>query len=321
MAADLPEPGAPAATAAPAEPAELPELPARPEVRVVVITWFPGEHLPQMLDSVRRSSRHAVPVTVVDNGSLDGTVGWVRERESALLTLVETGRNLGYGGGANAGVARAQEEWVVVANSDLTFGGGALDELLEVATRWPRAGVLGPRILTTEGLLYPSARELPSLGRGVGHALFGWVWPRNPWTASYRRERGDPREERAGWLSGACLLLRREAFEAVGGFDEAYWMYFEDTDLCERLGHAGWDVVYAPSATVRHHGGASTSRDLVASSQAHHDSAYRYLSRRYAGWSWLPVRLALRVGLRARFELSRRVTRIVHGARPTRGDG
>lgn len=287
-------------------------------LRVVVVTWFPGQHLPEMVASVRTASSDPVPVTVVDNGSTDGTVEWVREHEGPLLRLVETGGNLGYGGGANVGVAAAGEEWVVVANSDLTLDPGALDELLAAAVRWPGAGVLGPRILTPQGRLYPSARELPSLGRGIGHALLGWVWPRNPWTASYRRERGEPREERAGWLSGACLVLRRDAFEAVGGFDTSYFMYFEDTDLCERLGQAGYDVVYVPSAVVRHHGGASTSRDLVGMSRAHHDSAYLYLSRHYPGPAWLPVRVALKVGLWARYQLSRRVTRVLHGAEPTR---
>ncbi|WP_295692241.1 glycosyltransferase family 2 protein [Lapillicoccus sp.] len=288
----------------------------RPVLRVVVVTWFAGDFLPHFVESLGPASTAAVAVTVVDNGSTDGTVEWARAQPD--LTLVETGRNLGYGGGANVGVRASDEPWVLIANSDLTIDPGALDELFRVAGRWPRAGVLGPRILTPDGRLYPSARELPSLGRGIGHALFGWLWPTNPWTASYRRERGDPREETTGWLSGACLLVRREAFEAVGGFDESYFMYFEDTDLCERIGRAGWDNVYAPSAVVRHHGGASTSLDLVGSSKAHHDSAYRYLSRRYAGPRWAPVRLALRVGLWARFQLSRRVTRVVHGAEPTR---
>ena len=206
-------------------------------------------------------------------------------------TLVETGSNRGYGGAANVGVAAADRG--VGARRQPghhASSAGAIDELLDVAGRWPRAGALGPRIHTDDGLLYPSARELPSIGRGVGHAVFGWVWPSNPWTAAYRRERGTPREGTAGWLSGACLMLRREAFASVGGFDERFFMYFEDTDLCERLAKAGWDVVYAPSATVVHHGGHATSRDLARMSKAHHDSAYRYLAGRYAGPKWAPVR-------------------------------
>ena len=286
------------------------------QVRVVVVTYFAGDFLPEMVASLPAASTRPLAVTVVDNGSTDGTVEYAAAHPD--LTLVQPGRNLGYGGGANAGVAGVSEPWVLVANSDIIVQAGAVDRLLDAAARWPRAGVLGPRILTTDGRLYPSARELPSLGRGIGHALFGWVWPTNPWTAAYRRERGAPVEGTTGWLSGACMMVRREAFESVGGFDESYFMYFEDTDLCERLAKAGWDVVYAPDAVVEHHGGASTSRHLEKMSKAHHDSAYRYLSRRYAGPAWLPVRLALRAGLWARFQLSRRLTRVIHGAQPTR---
>jgi N-acetylglucosaminyl-diphospho-decaprenol L-rhamnosyltransferase len=255
-------------------------------------------------------------VTVVDNGSTDGSVEKVRAHPG--IDLVESGSNRGYGGAANLGVARATEDWVLVVNPDVQFEKGSIDELLAVADRWPRAGALGPRIHTDDGMLYPSARDLPSLGRGIGHAAFGWVWPANPWTASYRRERGAPTEGVVGWLSGSCLMLRREAFLSVGGFDEGYFMYFEDTDLCDRLARAGWDVVYAPSATVVHAGGHATSRNLDAMSKAHHESAYRYLSRRYGGPVWAPVRGALRAGLWGRYQLSRRVRRVVHGAQPTR---
>jgi N-acetylglucosaminyl-diphospho-decaprenol L-rhamnosyltransferase len=285
-------------------------------VRLIVVTYSPGDFLHEFLASVPGASTPAVPVTVVDNGSTDGTVEWVRTRPE--LTLVETGSNRGYGGAANVGVATAAEEWVLVANPDITFEPGAIDDLLKVAARWPRAGALGPRIHTDDGLLYPSARELPSIGRGVGHAVFGWVWPANPWTAAYRRERGTPREGTVGWLSGACLLLRREAFEAVGGFDERYFMYFEDTDLCARMAAAGFDIVYAPSATVVHHGGHATVRDSARMSKAHHDSAYQYLAGRYAGPKWAPVRGLLKAGLWGRYQLSLRVGRVQHGARPTR---
>ena len=95
-------------------------------------------------------------------------------------------------------------------------------------------------------------------------------------------------------------------------------MYFEDTDLCDRLAKAGWDVVYAPSATVVHTGGHATSRHVDQMSKTHHASAYRYLSRRYSGPRWAPVRGLLRAGLWGRYQLSRRLHRVMRGARPTR---
>ncbi len=193
-----------------------------------------------------------------------------------------------------------------------------VDALLAAATRWPAAGAFGPAIVTPDGQLYPSARALPSLGRGIGHALAGWWWPTNPWTAAYRQERESPAEGECGWLSGSALLVRREAFEAVGGFDPRYFMYFEDVDLCDRLARAGWSSVYVPSAVVEHSGGHATRRVPERMQRAHHASAYRYLADRYRGLRWLPVRMVLRTGLLARYLLSRVSVRTAEGAAPTR---
>jgi N-acetylglucosaminyl-diphospho-decaprenol L-rhamnosyltransferase len=112
--------------------------------------------------------------------------------------------------------------------------------------------------------------------------------------------------------------MRRDAFDAVGGFDPAYFMYFEDLDLGERFGKAGWQNVYVPSAEVVHEGGHATTRVPGPMAREHHRSAWRYLSRRYRGWRWAPVRWVLRAGLWARSLLARRVSRVAAGAEPQR---
>ena len=296
---------------------QVPTASAPPDVRVVVVTYSPGESLPAFLDSLTTATTARIEVVLADNGSTDG----VPELEAAQregVSLLVTGGNLGYGRAANAGAAGAAAEWLVVANPDVVWSPGALDALLAAVARWPAAGAFGPAIRTPTGELYPSARALPSLGRGIGHALCGWWWPANPWTAAYRRERGAPVEGPTGWLSGSCLLIRRRAFEAVGGFDPAYFMYFEDLDLCGRLAAAGWANVHIPSAVVTHLGGHATSRDNTRMLAAHHRSAYRYLSRQYAGCRHAPLRAVLAVGLVVRYLLARRVRRVADGAAPTR---
>ena len=282
---------------------------------VVVVTYSPGPTLDGFLDTLEKATTRPYGVVLADNGSTDGAPE--RAAGRAGVELLATGGNLGYGRAANLGVRSAPGDWVVIANPDVSWEPGALDTLLEAVERWPAAGVLGPEILSPDGTLYPSARQLPSLGRGIGHALCGWWWPSNPWTAAYRRERGAPTERLAGWLSGSCMLVRREAFEAVGGFDPAYFMYFEDLDLCERIGRAGWQNVYVPTAVITHEGGAATRANPLAMADAHHASAWRYLSRRYAGPRYAPLRLVLRVGLAARAALARRVPAVAAGAKPT----
>jgi N-acetylglucosaminyl-diphospho-decaprenol L-rhamnosyltransferase len=286
-------------------------------VRVVVVTYSPGESLAAFLDSLADATSRDVRVVLADNGSTDGAPEAAASARPGV-ELLPTGGNIGYGGGANVGARAGHEPWLVVANPDITWHEGALDALLDAAERWPRGGAFGPAILTPQGDLYPSARAFPTLGRGAGHALLGWWWPRNPWTRSYRQESGGPVEGRAGWLSGSCMLLRRSAFDEVGGFDPGYFMYFEDLDLCRRLADAGWESVYVPTAVVEHTGAHSTSRSRNAMLRAHHRSAYRYLAGQYAGPRWLPVRLALRAGLAARYRLSLLVRGLGEGARPTR---
>ena len=114
------------------------------------------------------------------------------------------------------------------------------------------------------------------------------------------------------------MLLRRKAFAEVGGFDDGYFMYFEDLDLCRRLAEAGWSSVYVPSAVITHVGGAATRHAKPAMLRAHHRSAYRYLARQYAGPRWLPVRALLACGLAARYLLARVLAPVREGARPTR---
>ncbi|MDT4997019.1 MAG: N-acetylglucosaminyl-diphospho-decaprenol L-rhamnosyltransferase [Pseudonocardiales bacterium] len=284
---------------------------------VVVVTYAPGPSLATFLDSLQYATSRPLDVVLADNTEGDASDPAVREAtHRAGVRVLPSGRNVGYGRAANAGVAATDTEFVVIANPDVAWESGSLDELLAATARWPRGASFGPLIHTPERMVYPSARELPSLGRGIGHALCGWWWPGNPWTAAYRRERGNPVERPAGWLSGSCLLVRRAAFDLVGGFDPGYFMYFEDTDLGERLGRAGWQNVYVPSAVVVHTGGHATERDKRRMLAEHHRSAWRYLSRRYAGWRWAPVRWVLRVGLAARAFLAMRSPRVAAGAAP-----
>ena len=285
-------------------------------VDVVVVTYSPGATLPRFLDSLAGATVRATRVVMADNGSTDG----VPEAEAAggRAVLLRTGGNLGYGTAANRGTAAGSAPWVVVANPDIDWAPGALDELLAAGSRHPRGGAFGPLVQDPDGLLYPSARALPSLGRGIGHALLGWAWAGNPWTRAYRQEAEVVLERETGWLSGACLLLRREAFEAVGGFDEGYFMFFEDLDLGERLAAAGWSSVYVPDARIIHVGGHTWRADPTPMLRAHHESARRYVARRWSGPTWLPLRAAVRIGLAVRFRLAGVLARAGQGARPTR---
>lgn len=274
-----------------------------PSVLLITVTFNSSSVLDEFLTSVEVGTSHEHRVVVVDNASPD--VASVRKIVAAhpLARLLELTENHGYGRGMNAGVAfaRAESDYILIANPDVNFLPGSIDSLVAAAELTPAGGAFGPAILNADGSLYPSARELPSLRNGIGHALFGRAWPENPWTRGYRVPVSPSDGQRhAGWLSGACMLIRARAFEQLGGFDTSYFMYFEDVDLGARLAAQGWSNIYLPDAQVMHSGAHSTSQSPTSMGQAHHDSAYRYLSRRYSAPYLAPLRGALRLGLALR---------------------
>jgi N-acetylglucosaminyl-diphospho-decaprenol L-rhamnosyltransferase len=277
---------------------------------VVTVTYSPGPHLERFLASLSLATDRPVSVLMADNGSTDGAPQAAVERYPNVR-LFDTGGNLGYGTAVNRAIARLSDadEWLVVANPDVQWGPGSIDALLEAAARWPRAATLGPLIRDPDGGVYPSARHLPSLVRGGMHAVLGPLWRNNPWSTAYRQERLEPTERPVGWLSGSCLLVRRAAFEQVGGFDERYFMYFEDVDLGDRLQKAGWQNIYVPSAEVLHHKGHVTGSDPASSLAAHHRSTYIFLADRHPGWWRAPLRWLMRAGLAARERLMVRSSR------------
>jgi N-acetylglucosaminyl-diphospho-decaprenol L-rhamnosyltransferase len=277
---------------------------------VVTVTYSPGEHLRAFMDSLAQATGDKPRVILADNGSVDGVPEAVAD-EYEQATLVRTGGNLGYGAGANRGVAEIgpEVEFVLIANPDLRFGPGALDELIAAAQRWPRAGAFGPLVREPDGSVYPSARAVPDLLTGTGHALFGQIWKSNPWTRKYHQDRQVPSERTVGWLSGCCLLVRRAAFDSIDGFDSRYFMYMEDVDFGDRLGTAGWHNVYVPTAEVTHDKGHAAGKRPEAMTRAHHDGVYRFIADRHARWWHSPLRLGLRAGLGVRLRVALRAAR------------
>lgn len=271
-----------------------------PQVAVVIVNYRSGAALLQCVEDWQADG--ASEVVIVDNGSGDGSVDRVRVRYPDL-TVIVPGRNLGYGSAANRGVASTTASLVLVSNPDLEVRPGTLAALVRALADHPAWALVGPLIRTTAGDRYPSARRFPNLIDAGGHALLGIFAPDNRFTRSYQRNEldgtiVDPVE--VDWVSGACFLVRRSAFEQVGGFDEAYFMYAEDVDLCWRLGRAGWRAAYVPAAEVVHRQGVSTDHHPYRMIIEHHRSLLRFAARSTEGWRrvLLPL-VAIGIGTRA----------------------
>jgi N-acetylglucosaminyl-diphospho-decaprenol L-rhamnosyltransferase len=222
------------------------------DVSVVVVTWNALPWLEQCLESVR--GRETV---VVDNGSTDGTVDFVRERFPDVRVIEQ--ENKGMGGGNNAGMRAAGGRYFFLLNSDAWVIADGLNKLIEFADAHPEAAVVGPKLLNTDGTLQRSARGEPTLWRLATEYLF--IRKLAPWSKRlnplYRGDFDHDRVEEVDWLFGPALLVRREAADAVGLFDEDFFMFSEEVDWMTRFRRAGWTVVFFPGAEVMHVGGAS----------------------------------------------------------------
>ena len=279
-----------------------------PTIGVVTVAYRSNDVLPSFLASLPTASTRVMAAVVVDNLPSDGSAARDLATAAGAMYIPMPG-NPGYGAAINAGVAALPDsvEWVLVTNPDVTMAPDAIDTLVAVGMSSGDVGSVGPAVLNSDGTVYPSARAVPSLRTGIGHALFVNLWQTNPWTRRYREETPvDGGRRDTGWLSGACVLVRRTAFAAIGGFDDEYFMYFEDVDLGYRLGKEGWRNVYEPAATVTHSGAHSTTKESALMVRAHHASARRFLSKKYAAWWLWPVRVTLSAGLAVRSGLVRR---------------
>jgi N-acetylglucosaminyl-diphospho-decaprenol L-rhamnosyltransferase len=246
----------------------------------------------------------ASSVVVVENGAPGSTAAALDdllEQRPPRVRIVRPGSNVGFGAGVNRGLAALAgavppAEWVLVSNSDLVVHCGALSALSSELESRPAWAIVGPRLFTETGEVYPSVRNFPSFTDAAGHALLALFKPDNPFTRRYKPEppEGD-RVTEAGWVSGSCFLARRAALEELGGFDEAYFMYAEDMDLCWRAHHAGWGVGFAGTAAVTHVQGVSTARHPYQMMVAHHRSALRFTFRTTTGWRRVALPLAVLV--------------------------
>lgn len=225
-------------------------------VDVVIVSYNSAEHLRACVEPL--VGLPEVSVIVVDNASADESLGTVADLP---VTAIPRSTNDGFATGCNAGWQAGSAPFVLFLNPDATIDEGSLFRLVEVLERDPHAGIAAPRIERNDGSLVYSLRRFPRLRSTYARAFFlHRLFPRAGWTDEVvRDERRYAAEGEPEWVSGAGLLARRAVLEEIGGFDERFFLYCEDKDLCRRFWAAGYSVRYEPDALVRHVGGGSTA--------------------------------------------------------------
>jgi N-acetylglucosaminyl-diphospho-decaprenol L-rhamnosyltransferase len=266
-----------------------------PTIAVVVVSFETRTTLLDGLTALERNAGIAIETVVVDNASHDGSAEAVRAR-FPRVRVVANAQNVGFARACNQGVRETRAPLVLFLNPDATLEPGALAALASLLEARPRVGIAGPRTRSSNGDIQVSTGpDLSLASEWRQRRLVRGVVHRDPHALATAEARHAVEHE-PDWVSGACLLARREPLLAVGGFDEGFFLYEEDADLCRRVRAAGWQVLFTPLAEVRHARGLSMARAPQRAHLEYHRSHLRYY-RKHRG---LPQRAALRLLLAAR---------------------
>lgn len=246
---------------------------------IILVNWNTRQHV---LAALINTSQPARPrrdwMVVVDNHSTDGSrqalEEYRRSQPERFVRYVLNDENRGYAAAVNQGIRETRTPYVLVANADVELdrAGDVVDSLVRFLDEHPQAAIVGPRLLHADGSLQLSWGREPHF---LTEALQRCWWRRVERAGCLRRFAKHPRT--VDWVLGACFLLRRHAFDQIGGMNERYHMYFEEIDLCSRLRRAGWGIWYLPTTPpVIHHGGASTRQIPDAMAIAYRRSQLRF---------------------------------------------
>ena len=272
------------------------------DLSIVIVNWKVKDLLRRCLASVYRETKDlSFEVFVVDNDSGDGSVEMVI-KEFPQANVIANNRNLGFAAGNNPAIAAAAGDLVLLLNPDAEVTDGALGKMAAYMRRNPHVGILGPRLVGDDGKLQPSVRRFPTLASQLLimlklHHAFPSLAPLRRYFAA---DFDYAREAAVDQVMGAAFMIRRGALDELGGLDERFFIWFEEVDYCKRAKDAGFQVWYAPVATIRHHGGESFGQVFGPKKQAYFNDSLRKYFLKHEGlpaWALLtaahPLSMAL----------------------------
>ncbi|HUU44241.1 MAG TPA: glycosyltransferase family 2 protein [Acidobacteriota bacterium] len=253
------------------------------DVGVVVVTFNSAPEIAACLTSINDAATLPTHIVVVDNASADNTVAVIQESFPSV-TLIRNSDNRYYAAASNQALRAVGGRCILLLNPDTVLAAGSIDALARFLDEHPDAAAVAPQLIGPDGNAQRSVRRFPGLDT-LWYDLTGlaFLFPRSPRFGRWRMHDFDPKvEQTIDQPMASCLMIRREALEQIGLFDERYPMFFNDVDLCRRARATGYTIYYTPSVQVRHLGGASIRRRKVRMIWMGHTAYLRYLHRLYA---------------------------------------
>ncbi len=267
------------------------------DLSIVIVSWNVRALLRRCLQSVLAEAKPGpgdgvfqlgdwkVEILIVDNASADGSIEMVRS-QFPHVHLIANGENRGFTAANNQGLSRARGRYLLLLNPDTEVVGDALATMIRYVEANAEIGALGAKLLYPDGSIQSSRRRFPTLSTALVESTVVQEWWKDNRILHryYMTDTGDDEIQRVDWVVGACLLVRRQAYEQVGGLDEGFFMYSEELDWCRRIKAAGWEVVYLPTATVMHHEGKSSEQVVPARHVYFQSSKVRYFRKHHGAF-------------------------------------
>ena len=254
------------------------------DLSIIIVNYKVKDLLRKCLETIFNFQKElSFEVMVIDNNSEDQSTRMLKE-EFAQVKLLENKRNLGFSAACNQGIERSRGRYVLFLNPDTEFTSGGISKMVEFMDAHPQVGICGPKMTDPQGRVHFSCRSFPSYLTAISssQSILNRLFPRNPLSRKYLlKDQNRSQEREVDWVSGSCLLTKRDVFEKIGPLDETFFMYVEDIDFCYRAKDANFSVYYFPDVVVIHHIGKSTRKKKLLMQTEHHRSMYHFYRKHH----------------------------------------
>lgn len=252
------------------------------DLTISIVSYNSLKFLKPCLDSIYNDP-HSIKydIVVVDNASSDGSPKFIKNNYP-LVILILNDKNIGFSAANNKAINRTNSKYIMLINSDCQVYEGSIDNLIEFMEKNTDIGIVGPKIVNSDGSIQHSCRRFPSIMNAGFHTILTGIAPNNPFSRKYKL--ADVNRDipfGVDWVSGSCMVIRREALKDTGGLDENYFMYVEDIDICYRMWQENWKVYYYPHCKIMHHIGGSSGNQQVRASIRMQKSVFYFFCKNY----------------------------------------
>jgi len=254
------------------------------DLSVIIVNYNVKDLLRKCLQSVFDFQKDlSFEVMVIDNDSEDRSTSMVRGT-FPHARLFENKRNLGFSAACNQGIRKSRGQYILLLNPDTEFTSGGIGKMIEFMDAHPQVGICGPQMIDPQGKIHFSCRSFPSYLTAIssGQSILNRLFPHNPLSRKYLlKDQNRSQKKEVDWVSGSCLLTKREVVERIGLLDELFFMYVEDVDFCYRTKKAGFLIYYFPEVMIIHHIGKSTEKRKLLMKVEHHRSMYHFYRKHH----------------------------------------